>query len=165
MNLSSIPANCFHSLDTGLSKPTELPDVFTTYRKSQEPLRQRPRKALPRPGKSSLPPMPNASTIPPQHSPFVVPDTLDDLKARLIQPLQIVVPKPPKFPDGALSAHPFIGGETGADKRLCHLIKSGAMTAYKDTRNGLLGEDFSTKLSAYLAPWLHFSEGESMKSS
>lgn len=25
------------------------------------------------------------------------------------------------------------------------------MTAYKDTRNGLLGEDFSTKLSAYLA--------------
>lgn len=31
------------------------------------------------------------------------------------------------------------------------MIESGSMTAYKDTRNGLLGTDFSTKLSAWLA--------------
>lgn len=30
-------------------------------------------------------------------------------------------------------------------------MKSGAASAYKDTRNGLLGPDFSTKLSAWLA--------------
>lgn len=32
-----------------------------------------------------------------------------------------------------------------------HLLKSGAMTHYKDTRNGMLGTDFSSKLSAWLA--------------
>ncbi|KND92837.1 putative cryptochrome DASH, mitochondrial [Tolypocladium ophioglossoides CBS 100239] len=140
-------------LDTGLSEPKDLPDVFTTYRKSQEPLRERPRKVLPRPGKSSLPPLPDEASIPPQHRPFSVPDTLDldGLEARLLQPLDTVLSNPPKFPDGAQSAHPFRGGETRARERLCHLVESGAMTAYLDTRNGLLGQDFSTKLSAYLA--------------
>ncbi|PNY24419.1 cryptochrome DASH, mitochondrial [Tolypocladium capitatum] len=138
-------------LDTGLSEPKDLPDVFTTYRKLREPLRERPRKVLPRPGKSSLPPLPSEASIPPQHRPFGVPDTLDDLEARLLRPLDALLSHPPEFPDGARSAHPFRGGETRARQRLCHLVESGAMTAYKDTRNGLLGEDFSTKLSAYLA--------------
>ncbi|KAF2810017.1 cryptochrome [Mytilinidion resinicola] len=48
-------------------------------------------------------------------------------------------------------AHPFLGGERAAHQRLTHLASSGAMTAYKSTRNGMLGLDFSTKLSAYLA--------------
>jgi deoxyribodipyrimidine photo-lyase len=51
----------------------------------------------------------------------------------------------------AHSAHPFTGGETLGLERINHLIVSGAMSSYKDTRNGLLGLDFSTKLSAYLA--------------
>jgi len=49
------------------------------------------------------------------------------------------------------SAHPFLGGESQAKIRLDHLLSSSAMTRYKDTRNGLLGLDFSTKLSAWLA--------------
>lgn len=57
----------------------------------------------------------------------------------------------PGLPHGAQSAHPFIGGSKYAHERLRHLIESGAMTSYKDTRNGLLGQDFSTKLSAWLA--------------
>lgn len=50
-----------------------------------------------------------------------------------------------------MSVHPFTGGETHALERLDHLINSGSMTAYKSSRNGLMGTDFSTKLSAYLA--------------
>ena len=49
------------------------------------------------------------------------------------------------------SAHPFEGGESHANKRLYHLIASGSISTYQSTRNGLLGLDFSTKLSAYLS--------------
>ena len=57
----------------------------------------------------------------------------------------------PTMPSGVESAHPFSGGSAAAHARVRHLIESGAMTRYKDTRNGLLGLDFSTKLSAWLA--------------
>ncbi|KJZ75718.1 Putative cryptochrome DASH [Hirsutella minnesotensis 3608] len=137
--------------DTGLDKPGDLPDVFTTYRKSQEPLRERPRKSLPLPAQSSLPLLPDQSVLPPQHGPFQIPESIDDLKACLIKPLGIILSNPPRFPDGAQSGHPFQGGETHARDRMRHLVKSGAITSYKETRNGLLGLDFSTKLSAYLA--------------
>jgi deoxyribodipyrimidine photo-lyase len=49
------------------------------------------------------------------------------------------------------SAHPFDGGETLAHKRVDNLLASGAINGYKDTRDGLLGLNNSTKLSAYLA--------------
>jgi deoxyribodipyrimidine photo-lyase len=58
---------------------------------------------------------------------------------------------PPKLPAGVESAHPFNGGETNGLDRIRHLISTGAMSTYKKTRNGMLGLDFSTKLSAYLA--------------
>jgi deoxyribodipyrimidine photo-lyase len=65
------------------------------------------------------------------------------------------ISKPPSWPPdsdkNALSAHPFGGGESEGLHRLDHLVSSSAMTKYADTRNGLLGLDFSTKLSAYLA--------------
>ena len=57
----------------------------------------------------------------------------------------------PTMPSGVESAHPFIGGSKAAHARVRHLLESGAMTRYKDTRNGLLGLDFSTKLSGWLA--------------
>ena len=57
----------------------------------------------------------------------------------------------PTMPSGVESAHPFGGGSTAGHERVVHLIESGAMSAYKDTRNGLLGLDFSTKLAAWLA--------------
>jgi deoxyribodipyrimidine photo-lyase len=58
---------------------------------------------------------------------------------------------PQELPEGAKSAHPFKGGSKTGIERIRHLIESGSMTAYKDTRNGLIGQDFSTKLSAWLA--------------
>ncbi|MCU0422542.1 MAG: DASH family cryptochrome [Bacteroidia bacterium] len=45
----------------------------------------------------------------------------------------------------------FVGGETAGLKRLAHFIwESRAIKTYKETRNGLLGADYSSKLS----PWL-----------
>ena len=58
---------------------------------------------------------------------------------------------PPQWPAGAESAHPFQGGERSAHERVRHYISSGSATTYKDTRNGLVGLDFSTKFSAWLA--------------
>jgi len=55
------------------------------------------------------------------------------------------------MPSGCESAHPFHGGSKAGHDRLQHLITSSSMTNYKASRNGLLGVDFSTKLSAWLA--------------
>lgn len=50
------------------------------------------------------------------------------------------------------SAFPFKGGETEALKRLHYYVwESKAVKSYKETRNELLGADFSTKFSPYLS--------------
>lgn len=50
------------------------------------------------------------------------------------------------------SAFPFIGGETEALNRLhYYLFESKKVSYYKQTRNGLIGEDYSTKFSPWLA--------------
>ncbi|KAI9892420.1 MAG: hypothetical protein M1814_001377 [Vezdaea aestivalis] len=135
--------------DLPFPKPRDLPDVFTTYRKSVEPLRSAPRQALPEP--KALLPLP--SSIPPHPKPFTIPTSLPSLITALQKPLKAapLISRPPSFPSTTSSAHPFTGGSTAAQARLHHLLLSGSMTSYKDTRNGLLGTDFSTKLSAYLA--------------
>ncbi|OCL03390.1 cryptochrome [Glonium stellatum] len=137
--------------DLPFSNISDLPNVYTTYRKSLEPLYDRPRRVLRTP--TRLPPLP--LFIPPQPMPFSIPSALDDLKSALLTPLNadpsFGLPVPPRWPQGTESAHPFTGGERAANARLKSLISSGAMSRYKDTRNGMLGTDFSTKLSAYLA--------------
>jgi deoxyribodipyrimidine photo-lyase len=84
-----------------------------------------------------------------------MPDNLEGLTKALLSPLEADSPfgllNPPKWPTNASSAHPFSGGESAAHNRLKHLISGGAMSSYKETRNGMLGLDFSTKLSAYLS--------------
>lgn len=138
-----------HDKDVPFDNPRNYPDVFTAYRKSVEPLRDAPRRTHPTP--KSLPALP--SFVPPQKEPFVMPDTYDEVETALLKPLK---EKPDlenmcPFPQGAKSASPFKGGSKEGQKRIQHLIGSGSMTKYKDTRNGLLGLDFSTKLSAWLA--------------
>ncbi|KAI9822936.1 MAG: hypothetical protein M1832_002961 [Thelocarpon impressellum] len=137
--------------DLPFRKDTELPDVFTSYRKMVEPLRDAPRRVLSKP--QVLPPLPPGSSIPKQTEPFSLPPTLEETVSALLRPLDRTpaLKNPPAWPEGAKSAHPFRGGEGTGHERLRHLVSSGAMTAYKDTRNGLLGQDFSTKLSAWLA--------------
>lgn len=135
--------------DIPFRDPKQLPDVFTAYRKMVEPLRQAPRRVLPTP--KTLLPLPEQIT--PQAAPFEIPSTLDSLIHALHKPLDpsLGLQMPPQMPhDGVQSAHPFSGGSTSGQSRLIHLLASGSMTHYKDTRNGLLGLDFSSKLSAWL---------------
>ncbi|KAI1779390.1 cryptochrome [Hypoxylon cercidicola] len=127
-----------------------LPDVFTTYRKMMEPLREKPRATLPNPSKGALPKV-ERSKIPSQTAPFEIPSSYDEFEESLLRPISGILAEVPPFPEGAKSAHPFRGGEDNARNRLDHLIKSGSVYSYKNSRNGLLGSDFSTKLSAYLA--------------
>ena len=52
---------------------------------------------------------------------------------------------------GGKSAIPFHGGETSALERVDHYFSTHAVESYKTTRNGLIGTDYSTKFSAFLA--------------
>ena len=135
--------------DIPFQDPRDLPDIFTSYRKKIEPLREAPRQILPTPSK--LPPLP--PSIPAQPYPFTIPMTLEDIIAKLYTPLDstLGLSNPPKWAAKAISAHPFQGGETAGHERIRYLVTSGSMTTYKDTRNGILGPDFSTKLSSFLA--------------
>ncbi|KAH6646896.1 DASH family cryptochrome [Truncatella angustata] len=137
--------------DVKLNSPKDLPDVFTTYRKMMEPLRERPRCALPKPSKADLPELPPISDIPPQAGPFEIPSTYEELEECMLAPIREIIPNAPPFPENATSAHPLVGGETEALARLDDIIKNGTVFHYKSSRNGLIGKDFSTKLSAFLA--------------
>ncbi|TAQ88712.1 hypothetical protein B7494_g2951 [Chlorociboria aeruginascens] len=138
--------------DLPFSDPKDLPDVFTTYRKMVEPLRDAPREALAAPEKGTLPPFP-ADVIPPQHPPFKIPETYKDVEKALLKPITRVPPikGPPTYPSDSEAVFPCQGGESQAHKRLNYLITSGSVTTYKASRNQMLGADFSTKLSAHLA--------------
>lgn len=84
-----------------------------------------------------------------------MPSSLDGLLKALNDPFEkdptFGLAVPPKWPGDVESAHPFSGGESHGQDRISHLISSGAMSSYKATRNGMLGRDFSTKLSGFLA--------------
>ncbi|KAI1362470.1 cryptochrome [Xylaria arbuscula] len=136
--------------DVKLESPQDLPDVFTTYRKMNEPLRERPRPTRPRPSDGSLPKCVEVSQIPAQPGPFEIPTSPEGFEAALLRPVEGALPEVAPT-DESKSAHPFRGGEDNALDRLRYLIKSGSASGYKSSRNGLLGVDYSTKLSAYLA--------------
>lgn len=130
-------------------EPKEVPDVFTHFRKTVEPLRSNIREPYPPP--TSIAPIP--PHIPAQKAPFEIPDSLGGLIAALLKPLTGVdLPGPPlTLPPGAKTTPLFKGGETAGLERIDYMLSSGAMTTYKNTRNGLLGEDFSCRFAAWLA--------------
>jgi deoxyribodipyrimidine photo-lyase len=138
-----------YSEDLPFDSLSTLPDVFTSFRKSVEPLRLNKKPLFPAP--SSLPRLPES--IPPQQSPFHVPDSMAEIKSCLLKPLDqgLGLPHPPPAVESTANAHPFAGGSTSAHARMKHLIESGALSRYDQTRNEMLGPDFSTKLSAFLA--------------
>lgn len=70
------------------------------------------------------------------------------------------LPPPPKYPDelssidisiSALTDNGFKGGETAALTQLKHYCQPGLLDQYKNTRNDLVGWNFSSKLSPWLA--------------
>jgi deoxyribodipyrimidine photo-lyase len=118
--------NLFHSSD--LPFPIErLPDVFTDFRKSVE------KNAAIRP----VVPAPTTITSPPVAALNVA--LLDELMTGDVQ----------ADPRAAMQ---FQGGAAAAHRRVQHYFyETRALATYKDTRNGLVGERYSSKLSAWLA--------------
>ncbi|MGB0930502.1 MAG: DASH family cryptochrome, partial [Chitinophagales bacterium] len=106
----------------------ELPDIFTDFRKKME------RKMIIRPTFSA----PKKINLLPNVDSGKIP-TLQELGLK----------SPPKDKRAVLS---FKGGETQAWLRLKHYFwESKQLSIYKETRNGLLGADYSSKFSPWLA--------------
>ena len=107
---------------------TDIPEVFTDFRKYiEKDVMVRP-IALPK----RMPVGNNFKVA----RPTITPDTLG---------LPDFIPHPN-------SAFPFKGGENAALDRLHYYIfKSEKLKSYKTTRNGLIGIDYSTKFSPWLA--------------
>jgi len=119
-----------HHLDDLPFEIGSLPEVFTQYRKQVEkaPTPVNPTYPVP----SELPPLP--AGIDPGEIP-----TLSDLG----------LDAPPPSDRGVLA---FRGGETAAIERLHDYIwERDRLKEYKQARNGMLGPDYSSKFSAWLA--------------
>lgn len=106
-----------------------IPKVFTEFRKKVEKTIQ-PKRPLPKQTKQS------------QEEP--IPDTpaLPDLESLGYE----------NFYTDARSAFPFSGGETSAWERIeTYFWETQNLTTYKQTRNGMIGTEYSSKLSPWLA--------------
>ncbi|CCG81785.1 Putative cryptochrome DASH,mitochondrial [Taphrina deformans PYCC 5710] len=121
---------------------TKLPNFYTEFRKSVEPLHH-VRECFKTP--ESLPPRPAFKDF---ENDYDVPEDMNECITKLCKPLGGV----PTFPGN--TAHPMKGGETAALKRLDHYVSGGKQAPaahYKETRNQMLGADFSTKFSSFLS--------------
>jgi len=113
------------------SDAPDVPDVYTQFRMAVE-AKSKVRSPFPTP--ASLPPLPN----------HVLSDDMPtEAQVGVSHELNMPLDK---------SAFPFKGGETAALKRLNdYLWGNNAITTYKETRNGLVGTEYSTKFSPWLA--------------
>lgn len=125
----SVPGHTLYHPDDLPMRPRELPDVFTRFRKQVEK-ESRVRKPLPAPDRIEGP------------LPGIDYGDIPDLEELGLKPLA----KDPR------SVLPFEGGEEKAWERLNHyMFKSDSIRNYRQTRNGLLGADYSSKFSPWLA--------------
>jgi len=120
----------YHLDDAPFEGSQDVPDVFTPFRKKQQ------KQSHVRP---TIDPPKGLAPLPDDLEPGTIP-TNEDLG---------VEGDPSCDPRGVL---PFEGGETrGLDRIEQYIWRDDHLKEYKKTRNGLLGEDFSSKLSAWLA--------------
>jgi deoxyribodipyrimidine photo-lyase len=109
-----------------------IDDTFTPFRQSVEN-DSRVREPLPEP---SLPPPPDLAR-------------LDGGRGAVPTPEELGLEQPEYDDRGVLA---FEGGETaGLDRLEAYVWEDGHLREYKRTRNGLLGADYSSKLSPWLA--------------
>ncbi|MDA9015224.1 DASH family cryptochrome [Flavobacteriaceae bacterium] len=106
-----------------------LPEIFTHFRKQCEKMssvRQLPNEILPQPEENLI------------DQKFIIPSLADlGLEAKSLHPN---------------SAFPFKGGSVQAKQRIDHYFwNTKKLSFYKQTRNGLVGNDYSSKFSAWLA--------------
>jgi len=105
----------------------DIPDVFTSFRKRTEK-ETSVRPVFPKPL------VINSPNIEPLNLPSLAILGLEEEKTDTRAAIQ------------------FKGGETAGLVRLAHfLIGTRAISTYKETRNGLIGEDYSSKFSAWLS--------------
>jgi len=120
----------YHIDDLPFDGAANIPDVYTNFRKGVEK-QSRVRSTITTP--DSLPPLPD------DLAPGPIP-TLDDLGTQS---------------DGTVderSVLPFEGGETrGLDRVDEYIWREDCLKKYKNTRNGLLGANYSSKFSPWLA--------------
>ncbi|KAK9807390.1 hypothetical protein WJX73_010925 [Symbiochloris irregularis] len=120
----------------------DMPDVFSPFKNKLESKCQ-VRPSFSRPSKGSLP-LPSdldASLL------SKMPASVEDLNAIASGPESLSTPQ--DHPQAALNAK---GGETEALARLKHYLwDTDRIADYFNTRNGMLGPDYSTKFSAWLA--------------
>ncbi|GAA6012570.1 hypothetical protein JCM11491_005437 [Sporobolomyces phaffii] len=137
-------------------KISETPDVFTPFRKRIEGLPKLGRDPLPTPKKFK--PFPKLSSGPYTGYGDKYDDVVDESEVTkyLVEPLKEAANASNEStePDHKKSAFPFRGGESSAIERLEWYFNQGKdspVAKYKETRNGLLGHSYSTKLSPFLA--------------
>jgi len=120
----------YHLDDAPFDAPDDVPDVFTPFRKKlQKQSQVRP-------------------TIDPPNQLAPLPDAVDpgDLPSNE----DLGVEGDPTVDDRGVL--PFEGGETrGLDRIQQYIWRDDHLKEYKATRNGLLGEDYSSKFSPWLA--------------
>ncbi|MDI5892999.1 DASH family cryptochrome [Halomonas rhizosphaerae] len=115
------------SLPTGVA---DLPTSFSAFRRRAEKASQVPESG---PAPVTLPPWPREA-------------------ARGLPPLHEVSPEAAGWQPDPRGRFRFAGGEAAGRARLDHYLwDTAAVARYKQTRNGLVGADFSTRLSPWLA--------------
>jgi len=137
-------ATLYHIDDLGMfrkvvnskSNPPDVPDVFSPFRRAVE---SKGKVRSPFPTPVALPPLPDgvvSDELPNDTQIFNASKSEANLRGI----------------SARISAFPFKGGETCALKRLeDYLWKTKAIATYKETRNGMVGTEYSTKLSPWLA--------------
>ncbi len=119
----------FHPDDIPYPNFESIPEVFTNFRKKCE------KHIQVRPVKTIVNKMTKDNMVP---NPTKIP-TLNDLGLE-------------DFQMDTRTAFPFQGGELEALERIQHYFwETKKLAYYKKTRNGLVGKDYSSKLSAWLA--------------
>ena len=119
----------FHPDDIPYEQYESIPDVFTTFRKKCEKY---------------------ASIRPAQTKPLTFPETNKLHAQTSIPDLETLGYQ--EFQTDPRTAFPFRGGELQARKRVRQYFwEAKKLSFYKHTRNGLIGPDYSSKLSAWLA--------------
>jgi len=132
LNVKTVWQSTMVALDDLPFVADALPDVFSTFRNMVERASLAPRPPLPEPLR--FPPLPDISRYPiPKYQRPVIQGAKPDARSSF----------PYHLPE-------FSGGETVAATHLARYLSRKLPHTYKDTRNGLSGMDYSSKL----APWL-----------
>lgn len=124
----------YHLEDLPFASTRLLPDTFTEFRKNVE-ARCRVRPLIPVPERLKS-----------------LPDFVSSEHIGRIPTLDELMKDKWTIKTDSRTAFPFSGGETAALERLHdYLWGTNHVAKYKETRNGLIGSDYSTKFSPWLA--------------